>query len=386
MAGKCFCRVITDLTGAIMTATTFDVSPDVTPKALREKIDHARELQIAFRRPLEACWQPDNQLIVCNEQHALLSALKVAFFDHMPLRLSPDAIWITLARGFALHVNKNAEQLRSRFVGHLGKAVLQVTRLDFMPGADNPWPEAFEAFNQQLEQQTGGLASLLSTPFSTTGPLERTVSHLMAMDTFKAYFEYELEAGCGIPRVTLTGTSQDWQLLRRRAHQFAEYGLERWVRALDPVLAAFERSKDGCHDLDFWRSMYRYHSGSGPAVMTGWINVLFPYFQDAAEQLYENPYLFDWEQRLRTDDAQHFRERWGDPQGVGMAAVPPCFTSVPLKVSWGQLKTDMRIAGGLMGVTQDEHTLDVEPVCGWALMYEAPVVVKTKRHRPQVVS
>jgi hypothetical protein len=33
----------------------------------------------------------------------------------------------------------------------------------------------------------------------------------------------------------------------------------------------------------------------------------------------------------------------------------------------------MRLVGGLMGVTQDEDTLAVEPECGWAVIYEEPV-------------
>jgi hypothetical protein len=33
----------------------------------------------------------------------------------------------------------------------------------------------------------------------------------------------------------------------------------------------------------------------------------------------------------------------------------------------------MRLVGGLMGVTQEEETLTVEPDCGWAVVYEEPV-------------
>jgi hypothetical protein len=33
----------------------------------------------------------------------------------------------------------------------------------------------------------------------------------------------------------------------------------------------------------------------------------------------------------------------------------------------------MRLVGGLMGVTQDETTLTVEPECGWVVVYEEPV-------------
>lgn len=356
-----------------MSDTTFAVSPEVKPKDKREKVDYIQKLRVAFRRPVEATWLPTEPLISCDEDHALLTALQFAFYDHLPLRLSPDAIWITLVRGFALHVNEHAEELRHRFVSHSGKEKLVVRRMDFAPGKDNPWPEVFEEFNEQLAEKTGGLNSLVQAGFSTTGPVERAVSNLMAMDTFKSYFEYIMYAGCGIPEITLTGTTEDWQAIRSRVQSFAEYGLEDWVTALDPILAQFVRAKDGDADVDFWKSMFRYNSGSGPAVMTGWANVLFPYFKDEHDNLYANPYLADWKQRLEIDDGQHFRERWDDPQGVGIGAVPSCLTSVPLTVFWGTKETEMRLVGGLMGVTQNNQTLSVEPECGWAVLYEEPV-------------
>ena len=355
-----------------MTDTTFVVSPDVKPEKSLKTVDHIRELRTALRRPIEAAWHPDKPLIVCDEKHALLSAFLVAFYDHMPLRLSPDVIWVTLARGFALHVSEHAERLRHRFVSHSGKKKLSVERLDFFPGKDNPWPEVFDAFSNQLDERTGGLSAIVRADFSTTGSVERAVSNLMAMEAMKSYFEYEMRAGCGIPTITLTGTVADWRKLREKAQGFAEYGLENWIEALDPVLAHFESAKAGNADIEFWKSMFRYHSGSGPAVLTGWATVLFPYLKND-EKLYPNPHLKDWKERLAIDDQQDWRDRWDAPQGIGLDAFPACLTSVPLKVFWGAQETDMRLVGGLLGVTQEETTLIVEPECGWVVVYEEPV-------------
>lgn len=357
-----------------MTHTTIPVSPDVSAKKPHEKVDYVGKLRVAFRRPIEATWLPREPLVACDDDHALLTAMKLSFYDHFPLRLSPDAIWITLARGFALHVNKNAEEFRHRFVSHSGKQELTVSRMDFLPGDENPWPEVFDEFTDQIAERTGGLSELVQADFSTTGPVERAVSNLMAMETFKSYFEYIMYAGCGIPSITLTGTTDDWSKLRERAQRFAEFGLEEWINALDPILKEFVDAKNGTVSGDFWKSMFRYHSGSGPAVMTGWANVLFPYFKDFhSEQLHPNPYLSDWRDRLIIDDRQHWSERWEDPQGVGIAAIPSCFTSVPLTVFWGTKETKMRLIGGLLGVSQDDESLDVEPQCGWVVAYEEPV-------------
>ncbi|MCC7247032.1 MAG: DUF4419 domain-containing protein [Lysobacter sp.] len=365
--------------------TTFAVCADVDLGELQPTIDHASLLRTALRRPIEAMWTPSRPLIACEEDHALLSALRTAFYSHLPLRLSPDTIWLTLARGFALHVNLHAEALRHRFVRHEDKEKLVVERPDFFPGADNPWEEVFPEFAGQIASHTGGASSLLDADFSTSGPLERAVSQLMAMETFQAYFEYIMICGCGIPSITLTGTEEDWRNLRRKASRFADYGLETWIAALDPVLAEFERAKRGEVDTDFWRSMFRYRSGSGPAVMTGWANVLFPYMKDlhgkgfrenehdGEDRLIPNPFLGDWRERFDTSERQHGGRRFEGPQGTGIGAFPACATSVPLKVFWGERETDMLLVGGLMGVSQraDDRALSVE--CGWIVAYANPV-------------
>jgi hypothetical protein len=353
-----------------MQRITFAVSPDVGIGERLPTIDHGAVLSSALGGPIEALWTPSAGLISCSEDHALLSAVHAAFFGHYPLLLSPDVIWLTLARGFALHVNQNAEALRHRFVRHSGQEKLVVERRDFLPGRANPWPEVFEAFSDQIAERVGKLREFVRCDFSTTGATERAASELMVMDTFKAYFEYEMLAGCGIPSITLTGTVADWKSIRNRAALFAEFGLEAWCKALDPVLAQFVAAAEGRAEPGFWRSLFRYHSGSGPSVMTGWITVLFPYLKDNAEALYPNPYLEDWERRLEIDDRQHWRERGNNPQGVGLWAVPPCLTSVPLKVIWGTEARAMRLVGGLMGVSQSSGGLALQPECGWAVVYD----------------
>ena len=93
-----------------MSETTFAVSADVNATKPLEKVDYVAKLRTALRRPIEATWLPRNPLVACDKDHALLSSMRIAFYEHLPLRLSPDVIWITIARGFALHVNQHAEQ------------------------------------------------------------------------------------------------------------------------------------------------------------------------------------------------------------------------------------------------------------------------------------
>lgn len=352
---------------------TFAVSPEVSIGERLPVIDHQKLLSSALRGTIEALWQPSTNLVCCSEIHALLTAVHDAFYQHFPLQLSPDVIWLTLARGFALHVNLNAEALRHRFVRHSGQEELLVARPDFLPGRPNPWPEVFTAFSSQIGDRVGKLRDFVRCDFSTTGPTERAVSELMVMETFRPYFKYVCMIGCGIPSITLTGTVEDWKSIRNRAALFGEFGLEKWCRALDPILGQFVAAAQGRAETAFWQSFFRYHSGSGPSVMTGWITVLFPYLRDRAQKLYPNPYFEDWERRLRIDDKQSWQIRFDDPQCVGMDSIPPCVTSVPLKVTWetferGTVEQKMRLVGGLMGVSQRPTNLTLQPECGWAIV------------------
>jgi hypothetical protein len=58
--------------------------------------------------------------------HPLLAAVHLAFAEHRPLVLSPDAVWLTLAQGFAQHVRLNAQALLARLVRHQGRETLSL--------------------------------------------------------------------------------------------------------------------------------------------------------------------------------------------------------------------------------------------------------------------
>jgi hypothetical protein len=111
-----------------------------------------------------------------------------AFSEHRPLQLTPDIIWLTLAQGFAQHVNNNAEVLRSRFVKHQGKQMLTVV-VDGLPAQPQQWAEPIQNWCLQIRDQVGAdLYRLLECNFSTTTPVTRTASHVVMMDTFRQYF------------------------------------------------------------------------------------------------------------------------------------------------------------------------------------------------------
>ena len=52
----------------------------------------------------------------------------LSYMHHLPLCLSPDDVWTVIIQGFGMHMEKNAEKLREKFVDFDGKKELKVFR------------------------------------------------------------------------------------------------------------------------------------------------------------------------------------------------------------------------------------------------------------------
>jgi hypothetical protein len=58
------------------------------------------------------------------------------------------------------------------------------------------------------------------------------------MNSFSVYFTYAINCVCGIPKITIEGTPEDWRRIRSRVEVIETYGLEWWlpiVGSLCPV-------------------------------------------------------------------------------------------------------------------------------------------------------
>ena len=269
---------------------------------LYDELDADKSIRSLMAKRVEAHGRAEGRLVACDTTHAFAKAAHDAFYDHHPLVIRAEHVWFCIAQGFATHVNQNVEELRDRFVTHKGKEKLVVERPDFFLGQENPWPEAFEAFSEQIGVRLGKLRRLVSARFSTTTAIEAAAFDVTLMDAFQGYFEYEMRCGCGIPEIQLHGTPEDWRSMIPRVRHLSEYGLQEWVDAVVPVLERIVRACEGEDDPSFWESFFRYESGSGPAELTGWILTLFPYLTVnwTSGQLGWNPYLSTWRKALDT--------------------------------------------------------------------------------------
>jgi hypothetical protein len=279
--------------------------------------------------------------------NGFLGAVHTAYAYHYPLVLSPDDVWVAVAQGFATHVNKNAEALRSKFVKHEGKAEITIHRDHFSKGSpDNDWMGGFSEFSDRIAEHIGDSnRRLVVSDFSTTGPIEKAASEVVLMDTVKAYFDYRCRTMCGIPEITLLGGKGDWESIRQRAARFSDFGCSEWLRHLLPVLDRFVSVFEGSADPAFWEEFYKVRGGSGGPFVNGAINVFFPYLERGEA----NSHL-DWKE-------------WG--RGPTTDSIPRGLSEVPFTWEYFLDEYPMVFIGGFVGTVQDG--VAVRPALGWGV-------------------
>ncbi|MCL2132698.1 MAG: DUF4419 domain-containing protein [Lentimicrobiaceae bacterium] len=215
--------------------------------------------------------------------HSFFDGMYSAYAEHRPFVISPDMIWLLISQGFAQHVNANPENLRHYFVNFSEKTQLIVqTNTELSQISEKQWEEIFPEFTKQIALQTGNeLINALTSDFSTTTPVEKIASEITIMQAMKPYFEYiVMYIVCGIPEITLQGTTEDWEKILEKTQQLSKYDLKWWTKELEPILKKIIATSKGEIDKNFWRNMFKYHSQKkygAPKIVDGWIVKFFPY-------------------------------------------------------------------------------------------------------------
>jgi len=301
-----------------------------------------------------------------------------------------------------------AEELRDQFVRHEGKKELVVERPEFEKGSpDNHWENVFPEFSSLIAANcVPGTTELIENDFSTTGPVEKVVSHITLMDAVQHYFTYTMCCGCGFPSITLTGTPEDWEKIRAKAERLSKYNLDWWLAALLPALDQFVAAAQGQPDLDFWRSLCMINTGTSFPVyepLTGWVQVFFPYLIDpcpskqsfscgdfdvadegiAKKALKRNELLANYVQSYQNKVNVDNFHKWAPkqkgfrlgppPEGVGygikLEHFPPAMSSAPFLYCDSTTGKNHKMAffGGVTCLVQQNNGA-LEPKVGWAVM------------------
>ncbi|MFJ2582578.1 DUF4419 domain-containing protein [Kitasatospora aureofaciens] len=270
----------------------------------------------------------------------LLRAVHQAFCGHLPLSLSPDVLWYAVVHEVAVHVRLNADLYAGVFGGTPGERQTIEVRDDSLLGPEPDWARSIRLVREPLAEAVGAeLVELFQPSFSTTTPDDVSSALVALMDVVSPYYDFLWISLCGIPRVRLEGTADDWALLAARVEELAGWfePLGPWFAELRPVLRTVARTAAGWPvDEEFWRSLYKWESTSGGDYVSGWITAFFAHTQSPSGPVARTD--FRWRERHT-----RFTEN----------AFPAHVSKVPF--DWQRLDGMFKMAfvGGVLGIERD---------------------------------
>lgn len=145
----------------------------------------------------------------------------------------------------------------------------------------------FRIFQDQMkdDMKNEELSNWLTPRFSTTTATDKDVCSIMMMSSMQKYYSYIGYFLCGVPKVTLLGTPEDYANLVKKTDFLLEFEeLKVWHSVLKPVLEQFHATSLGNVDADFWSRIATFipMGSGGEQVVSGWISVFCPVRTDGA--------------------------------------------------------------------------------------------------------
>lgn len=329
--------------------TTFDLGGIVDTSSLGDSIPLPKKI-------IELCGGDIEQTCdlstpIFNFTSNLVGLSHCAFARHRHMVLDPESVWLTIEHGLATHIKNNAEELRSKFVTFQGKVLIELSRDEFRRGSKNNWEGCFDEFSEKIKDYIGPKRDLIVGNFSSTSIVQRVSSEIVLMDAMSEYFNYGISTLCGIPQVTLTGSVEDWEIIRDKVNAFSEFGLDWWTDCLKPVLDELVNSAKGNVNKDFWKNWYNINGGSGGPFISGHINSLYPYIGIDNKQNKSILKPLSWSHN-------------------SLSSFNQSISKVPFTWNYFGTVFPMEFIGGLVGVTQNENG-SIQMAFGWAVRDES---------------
>jgi hypothetical protein len=253
-------------------------------------------------------------------------------------------------------------------------------------GSSDYWVQVFQDFSEKIKEAD---PSTTCTPsFSTSGEQEKAVANLSLMRAHVKDYNYVHVPAYGIPTITLTGTKDDWTLLRDSALALASKctNVPEWSQVLKPVLDQFVSAASGEVDQKFWKSIYHCYMDKAYSKFTssGWIFAFLPFLQEDTRKwrrgrlrITYTPCVSKYLEGLK-DQASGSTTPTAEGPSISYVLQPEnsirC-EEIPSGIlsnteSCNDLKEDRivrnRIYSGFVAVGQVRKTFAIHPEIGWA--------------------
>lgn len=308
----------------------------------------------------------ENEKIYLSIENALFHSCYLAYADHRPLVLSPDAIWLNICQTFAEYDRDYSKKMRPTMMKK-GETMDIEVEASFPNQPD--WNSILNILCDEVDKRIkSNIAQIISADFSTTGLNECLATTTTLMKAEKPeYHKTLVTLCCGIPYITLQGTPADWKKIVRKTALLKKYGMGWWVDELQPILNEFQHTAEGHPNQQFWKDIVMKYrpdsirigvcSKEQPTYLDGWIIKLFPRLE--TNMVYEkiSP-IADFRTKL-----SHVKFKYRH--------IPHTGDSVEV--------TDVDLYTGFLGIDVDSITGALTPRMGWLARSRDPEAEEAER-------
>ena len=228
-----------------------------THKTLEKRLEENLSIEILkitlnTNLPSPTKWNEDK--IRSFGYHKVFLGYLNAYFDHCPIKVSPNVIWQLIVNSFSKYVDNYSEYLRKKFVNFKGKKELKFVRIgrntsDVYKYKDGIIEELCEKISENVGSE---IVDILTPDFSTSTKETIIAGKASIMSTFKKYFKYHgFMCTCGIPYIILEGTIEDWEKILKKLKFLSKY--EFYTEKMEKNIEEIIETKKGNINLDFWR-------------------------------------------------------------------------------------------------------------------------------------
>ncbi|WP_173473769.1 DUF4419 domain-containing protein [Fibrobacter succinogenes] len=321
--------------------------------------------------------------------HPFVAMVGMAFANHHSIEIYPDDIWLLLMDGIRLHVKNNRDALKEKFVQDGSDTNIVIIdnslTLQAPPAA---WKrhitEIYDTLYQKLPETT---RTAFDVDFSTSTAIDKFVSKTMLMAISSEFYTYTSVTMCGIPKIFIKGTKEDWEKLKSTFDNLANIlDMPWWAEQIDPILKEFVNTFDKKYNMKFWRRIYKdvprgKGSGTQPKI-NGWITKFFPYIDKTGEYKMYKDFIAEvfesWPEeqkktfkaRMEADSiaSRQHRTDWVEPLEYKDFTIGKS----DITIKWKYLDRDipLQLSTGFWGVTIDSKTKRLRTIRGYVLTWE----------------
>ena len=212
-------------------------------------------LKIILNKKLPKPTKWDENKIWSFGYHKVLLGYLNAYFDHCPIKVSPNVIWQLILNKFSKYVNDNSERLRNIFVNFEGKKDLECIRIGSFKDVYKYEDDLIEEFCNKISENIGNELTDILIPNFTTSTKETIIAGKVSiMSTFQKYFNYRIDMViCGIPYILLEGTLEDWKKILEKLKSLSKYKF--YTEKIEKDIIEIINTKKGKINLGFWRTI-----------------------------------------------------------------------------------------------------------------------------------